>query len=123
MEKRPYFVIGDLVANCIVATAAVAVTAWLVGGAWGMIPGMVVGMIIGMIIALPLSLALLFPLLGVMEVVAPCMLSGMLGGMWGGMWPLGGAEILSWGIGTGVAVVVLIYGMNLFVTGPQKLGH
>lgn len=122
MEKRLYFVIGDLVANALVATAAVAFTAWLIGGAWGMIPGMLVGMVLGMVIALPLTLAFLFPILGVMEVMAPCMLSGMLGGMWGGMWPLAGGEILTWGIGTGVAVVVAIYGMNVVMTGPQKIG-
>ena len=83
MEKRLYFIIGDLFANAFVATVAVALTAWLLGGSWGMIPGMLVGMLIGMAVALPLSLALLSPILGVMEVISPCMISGMLGGMWG----------------------------------------
>lgn len=123
MEKRLYFVVGDLFANALVGTAAVAVTAGLIGGSWGMIPGMLVGMVVGMVVALPLSLGLLFPILGVMEVMAPCMLSGMLGGMWGGMWPLAGDEIVSWGVGTGIAVVVVIYGMNVFMTGPQKIGN
>jgi hypothetical protein len=121
MEKRPYFVIGDLVANVVVAMAGVAVATWLIGGSWGMIPGMIVGMVIGMAVSLPLSLAVFFPLLGVMEVMAPCMLSGMLGGMWGGMWPLDGAGILRWGLGTGVGVVAVIYAMNLLLTGPQQL--
>lgn len=121
MEKRPYFVIGDFAANILCATAAVAVTSWLIGGSWGMIPGMIVGMVLGMIVALPLSLALFFPILGVMEVMAPCMLSGMLGGMWGGMWPLAGSAILEWGIGTGVVVVIVIYAMNIFITGPQHI--
>ena len=121
MEKRLYFVVGDFVANIVVATAAVAVTSWLIGGAWGMIPGMIVGMVVGMIVALPLSLGCLFPLLGVMEVMAPCMLSGMLGGMWGGMWDLEGTAILQWGAGTGIAVVVVIYAMNIFMTGPQHV--
>ncbi len=122
MEKRLYFIIGDLVANAFVATAAVALTAWLIGGSWGMLPGMLAGMLLGMAIALPLTLALLFPILGVMEVMAPCMVSGMLGGMWGGMWPLAGAAILQWGIGTGVAVVVIIYAINAAMSGPQKVG-
>ncbi len=121
MEKRLYFVIGDFVSNVIVATAAVAVTTWLIGGSWGMIPGMIVGMVLGMIIAVPLSLTVFFPILGVMEVMAPCMLSGMLGGMWGGMWPLDGAGIVRWGAGTGVGVVVVIYALNLFMTGEQQL--
>jgi len=121
MEKRLYFIIGDLVANAFVATIAVAATGWLIGGSWGMIPGMLIGMLIGMIIALPVSLAMLAPLLGVMEVISPCMISGMLGGMWGGMMPLAGDEIFRWGIGTGVTVVVVIYIVNALVTGPQKI--
>lgn len=123
MEKRIYFIIGDLFANAVVATAAVALTAWLIGGAWGMIPGMIAGMVIGMVIALPLSLALLAPFLGAMEVLSPCMVSGMLGGMWGGMWPLTGDAIFRWGIGTSIAVVVVVYALNAVVAGPQKIGN
>jgi hypothetical protein len=121
MEKRPYFVIGDLIANILVATAAVALTAWLIGGSWGMIPGMIVGMVLGMIIAVPLTVALLAPLLGIMEVLAPCMLGAMFGGMWGGMWPLQGAEILRWGVGTGVVSFVVVYALNTVLSGPQRI--
>jgi len=121
MEKRLYFVLGDLFANMLVATIAVALTGWLIGGSWGMFPGMLAGMLVGMIIALPLSLGLLFPLLGVMEVITPCMISGMFGGMWGGMWPLAGAAILRWGIGTGIVVVITIYVLNAVMSGPQKI--
>jgi len=121
METRLYFVIGDCIANVFVATVAVALTTWLIGGAWGMIPGMIAGMVVGMLIAIPLSVGLLFPLLGVMEIMAPCMLSGMFGGMWGGMWPLTGAEIWKWGIGTGIVVVILIYVLNAGLSGPQKI--
>jgi len=122
MEKRPYFIIGDLLANALVATVAVAVSASLIGGGWGMIPGMLAGMVVGMLVALPLSLIVLFPLLGVMEVMAPCMLSGMLGGMWGGMWPLAGESVFRWGISTGIGVMVEIYMLNAIITGPQKTG-
>ena len=122
METRPLFVIGDLLANSFVATAAVALTAWLIGGSWGMLPGMLAGMLIGMLISLPLGLALLSPLLGVMEVMTPCMLSGMFGGMWGGMWPLDGGAIWLWGISTGIATVALIYALNAALTGPQRIG-
>jgi len=121
MEKRFLFVIGDLFANVLVATVAVALTTWLIGGSLGMFPGMLLGMLIGMAIALPLGLAVLTPILGVMEILTPCMLSGMFGGMWGGMWPLTGAEILQWGAGTGIAVIVIIYILNALMTGPQKI--
>ena len=123
MEKRPLFIIGDLFANALVATAATALTTWLIGGHWGMLPGMLIGMILGMAIALPLGLAMLSPLLGVMEVITPCMLSGMFGGMWGGMWSLSGSEVVNWGAGTGVAVVMIIYLLNAIMSGPQKLPH
>ena len=121
MEKRLPFIIGDLLANAFVATVSIAVTSWLIGGDWGMAAGMIDGMIIGMVVALILSLTMLVPVLGVMETLTPCMLSGMFAGMWGGMWSLTGAEILRWGIGAGLIVVVIIYALNLIVTGPQKL--
>jgi len=123
MEKRLYFIIGDLFANTFVATVAVALTAWLIGGSWGMVPGMLAGMIIGMLITLPLALGLLSPILGIMEVLSPCMISGMLGGMWGGMWPLAGSAVFSWGIGTGLIVMATIYLLNARMTGIQKATH
>ncbi len=123
MEKRLYFVIGDLLANMVIATIAVALTAWLIGGSWGMVPGMLGGMVIGMLITLPLALGLLAPLLGIMEVLSPCMISGMLGGMWGGMWPLAGNAVFSWGIGTGTIVMVMIYVLNARMTGIQKISN
>ena len=122
MEKRLYFVIGDLFANAFVATVAVGLTAWLIGGSWGMIPGMLVGMVLGTLIAGLLSLGPLSLMFGVLEVIAPCMLSGMLGGMWGGMWPLAGTAMLRWGVGTGVVVIATVYALNAVMTGPQKIG-
>ena len=52
MEKRLYFIIGDLFANALIATIAVALTTWLIGGSWGMIPGMLVGMLFESIVML-----------------------------------------------------------------------
>ena len=121
METRLYFVLGDLFANVLVASAAAGLCTWLIGGSWGMLPGMLTGMLLGMLVAMLISLPLLSPLLGVMEVMSPCMLSGMFGGMWGGMWQLGGAEVMSWGIGTGLVVIVAIYALNAVTTGPQEL--
>jgi len=39
------------------------------------------------------------------------------------MWPLAGIAILQWGIGTGIAVIVVIYALNIIMTGPQKIGN
>ena len=116
-----YFVLGDLFANVLVASAAAGISTWLIGGSWGMLPGMIVGMLLGMFVAMLISLPLLSPLLGVMEVMSPCMLSGMFGGMWGGMWSLTGSQVLSWGIGTGLVVIVAIYALNAYKSGPQEI--
>lgn len=120
MEKRFYFVLGDLVTSVVAAIATTGLAVWLIGGAFGMVPGMLVGMLLGMVVALFLTL-LISPLLGLMEVLTLGMLSGMIGGMWGGMWPLSGGEIVRWGAGTGVAVFVVIYLLNAAMTGPQRL--
>jgi hypothetical protein len=120
MESRWYFIVGDLAANILVATAAVALSTWLIGGAWGMVPGMLAGMLIGMALALFPFFGLLSIALGVMEVMTPCMLSGMIGGMIGGMLDLTGAEIWSWGSGTGVTVLALVYALNATISGPQR---
>jgi len=116
-----YFVLGDLFANVLVASAAAGLSTWLIGGSWGMLPGMIAGMLLGLLVALLISLPLLSPLLGVMEILSPCMLSGMFGGMWGGMWSLTGAEVLSWGIVTGLVVIIAIYALNDVRSGPQEL--
>jgi hypothetical protein len=121
METRPLFVLGDFAANIFVATAITAVTSLLIGGSLGMWPGMIAGMLLGMALALPLGFGLMAPWLGVMEVATPTMLSGMFAGMWGGMWDLSAAEMLRWGAGTGVAVVVVIYALNAVMSGPQRV--
>lgn len=120
MERRLPFVLGDLLANVLVATVATAAATWLLGGAWGMAAGAVLGMGLGGLIGLVLAAVALMPLLGALEVLTPCMVSGMLGGMWGGMWSLAAAGVLAWGAGTGLAVVAAIYGLNAVLTGPRQ---
>lgn len=119
METRPLFIIGDVLANVLVAIIAIAAATWLIGGAWGMVGGMVAGMVLGSVIGLILCLLGLMLLLGAMEALTPCMMSGMLGGMWGAIWTLTGGEVLSWGTGTGLVVVAAIYGLNFVMTGPR----
>ena len=121
METRLAFVLGDLLANALVAIAATAAATWLIGGGWGMAAGGILGMGLGGVIGLVLAGAALMPLLGALEVLTPCMVSGMLGGMWGGMWPLAAGGVLAWGTGTGLAVVAGIYALNAVLTGPRRM--
>ncbi len=84
MERRPYFVLGDLL-SCTVAGAAVAlVVTRVVSPAWSQWLAMPVGMVLGMLVAVPVSLIFVVPF-GFMEVLLPGMLVGMLAGMWAGM--------------------------------------
>ncbi len=84
MERRVYFILGDLLA-CIVAGAAGGWLAQLtVPGDWfvpiGMGTGMALGMLAGMIGGF-----LLTPFFGSIEVMLPAVLSGMVAGMGIGM--------------------------------------
>lgn len=121
MENRPYFIAGDIGANILVATVCLAVTTWLIGGSWGMLPGMVAGVLVGMFIAMMLSMGWLVRVLGIMEIMTPCMLTGMFAGMFGGMWSLGFGDILLLGPATGLATLFVIYALNAGMAGPQRL--
>jgi len=122
MEKRIYFIAGDLISNIVVGIVSVAVTTLLIGGNMPMLPGMLAGMVVGMTIAMGLSMGVLAPRLGIMEVMMPCMVTGMLGGMYGGMFSFGIVDTLKWGAATGITVLTVIYLLNSALTGPQKLG-
>lgn len=84
MERRVYFILGDLL-SCIVAGAA---GGWLIllvmPGDWFVLLGMVIGMALGMVAGMLVG-ALFSPLFGAMELMLPASLSGMLGGMVVGM--------------------------------------
>ena len=121
MEKRLYFVAGDILSNIVVGIVSVGVTTLLIGGSMGMWPGMLAGMVIGMVLAMGLSMGVLAPRLGIMEIMMPCMMTGMFGGMWGGMVPLGIVDTLQWGAATGVTVLTIMYLLNAAISGPQKL--
>ena len=120
MEFRPYFLIGDIVANCAVGALAAMLAAWVTSSGWPMPVGMLVGMGLGMFVGLIASLTVFTPLLGAMEVMVPCMLVGMISGMAGGMWPLTAADAAVWGASIGLGVVVFVGLLNAFLKGPQK---
>ena len=84
MERRPYFIIGDII-NCALAGAAGGWLTWLVvTDGWSALAaiaaGMVIGMMAGMLVGLFCS-----PFFGIMEVILPAALAGQMGGMAGGL--------------------------------------
>jgi len=81
MDKRLYFLFGDVLGNALTGALVGWACAMLVDQSWHMLTAMLVGMCAGMGLSLLLSL-MIMPLFGGMEVMIPVMLTGMLAGMW-----------------------------------------
>ncbi len=124
MDKRIYFVIGDVLVNVAIALLVALVSFWLVSTNWNMMVAMwlmmFVGMLLAMLLALPAGI-----LFGAMEVMLPMKLSGMLSGMVVGMWAAMQPITLSQAIGVGGTVglisVVLVWLLNSRIRGVQTL--
>ncbi len=80
MERRIYFVIGDLTACALAGAATGWLGQFLIPADWFVPLGMLIGTAIGMFIGM-LSGLLLSPLFGAFEVMLPAALGGMLAGM------------------------------------------
>ncbi len=119
MEVRPYFLVGDVVANAGVGAIAAVVVTWIGLATWPMPLGMLAGMVLGMVVGLVAALAVLSLLLGAMEVFVPCMLSGMLAGMVASMGSIGTLPPAASGALVGVATLLCIYIANAVLSGEQ----
>jgi hypothetical protein len=117
-ERRPYFVIGDLICNALAGAVVGTTVVWLVDVGWSPALGMFAGMVVGSFIAMLLAMAG-STLWGALEVMLPMMSTGMVVGMLAGMSAasrtmttttvsIGGALV-------GVAVLVGTYSLNAYV--------
>ena len=118
METRPYFVLGDVLANSVVGALVGVASAALFGPGWNMIIAMLVGMALGMVISLPALLGFVV-FFGAMEVMVPAMTTGMVAGMVvsmsATMGPLSFASAAVLGVKSGLGVLVAIYLANIIV--------
>ena len=118
METRPYFVLGDVLANSVVGALVGVASAALFGPGWNMIIAMFVGMVLGMVISLPALLGFVV-FFGAMEVMLPAMTTGMVAGMVvsmsATMGPLSFASAAVLGVKSGLGVLVAIYLANIIV--------
>ena len=118
MEKRVYFLFGDVLSNSVVGILVGLAAASLIGTGWPMFIGMLVGMLIGMLVSF-LGPIVFCPWFGAHEVMLPTMLTGMLSGMVFGMWaamqPLSTGTVVGIGalIGLGVAIAAWISSARL----------
>ena len=110
MERRFYFVVGDLLAVSTAGAVAGLAACGAIAEGWNMILAMLVGMVIGMLVATPTAF-LFMPFFGAMEVMMPVMLAGMLSGMWVGMAEamtgLSGGAAAGWGLRVGLLALGL----------------
>lgn len=84
LERRPYFLLGDILACTATGAAAAWVTHALLPGGWIILAGMITGMVLGMMIGVVAGLVFQ-PIFGALEVALPAGLAGMAGGVAGGM--------------------------------------
>ena len=124
MEKRLYFLLGDLLASALTGALAgwwvVDTVDFGLTGMIAMVVAMFMGMAMGMVAGLLMGL-LFTPLFGAMEVMIPIMLAGMVVGMVVGMASVGVAlsEAVAVGYGAlaGVLCLFAVYGVNLYLSG------
>ncbi len=120
MDNRLYFVLGDILANIVIAALIGALAVVIVDTGWNMWLAMVLMMVIGMALALPG--AFLFGYwFGAMEIMVPVMQAGMWSGMVVGMWqamsPLSVQQGMLIGAVTGLVVLNVIWVANVALRG------
>lgn len=126
MDKRIYFVVGDVLVNAAIGLLVAVVSYWLVNTSWNMFIAMwlmmFVGMVLAMLFALPAGI-----LFGAMEVMLPMKLSGMLSGMVVGMWaamqPIALSQAIGVGTTMGLISIVLVWFLNSRIRGVQTLAE
>jgi len=120
VERRLYFVVGDLVA-CV---GSGALAGWggdaLVTPSWNPLLAMLAGMTLGMLLTLMVDFACFLPLFGSLEVMLPSMLSGMLAGMATGMavamgHDLAASRVIATGGTIGAGVFVATYAADVLI--------
>ena len=120
MERRFYFLAGDLLSNAVMGAAAAWLAAAIVDPSWSMPAGMFAGMLGGMGLGL-LLMPVFVGLFGAMEVMLPVMLTAMLSGMVFGMadaMQAPAVQLLLFGGGAiGILVLLLTYAIDAVLHG------
>ena len=123
MERRPYFIFGDLLACIVTGAAAGWVTYAVIPGDWHPLIGMALGMVLGMLVGMVGGL-LFAPLFGDMEVSLPASLGGMVAGsansMLRGMMEFGPGGALWIGALAGLACLAFTYVLQARLHGVVK---
>lgn len=112
MERRAYFILGDLLACAATGAAAGWAAHAVVPGGWYALAGMALGMFIGFLVGL-FGGVLFTPFFGSLEIAMPTGLAGMVAGsgvgMFGGMAGVDAATALWIGALAGLACLAFTY--------------
>lgn len=123
LERRLYFIAGDILANGFTGMAAAWLASAMVDPSWSMPVAMLAGMFIATGFALIL-MPLFVGLFGAMEVMLPVMLGAMLAGMVFGMahnmQEMTTALVLSGGAALGILALLFSYGVDARLHGGHK---
>lgn len=122
MEKRPYFVFGDIAACAVAGAAAAWLTYIAVPGGWFPLLAMMAGMALGMVAGFVAG-TLFSPLFGAFEIALPTALSGMLAGGIVGMRPglVDGPAAALWvGALIGLVCLAFVYLMQSRLRGEAE---
>ena len=123
MERRLYFVFGDLLASVVTGGAAGWITYVVIPGGWHSLIAMMLAMVLGMLVGTVGGL-LFAPLFGDLEVALPVGLGGMVAGsatsMLRGMVEFGPAMALWVGALAGLACLAYTYVLQARLHGEAK---
>ena len=116
MERRLYFVFGDLLSNAAGGAVAAAGVALLVGAGWPLPIGMIVGMAAGGLAAMLLA-SISGLLFGVLELMLPMMTTGMAAGMLAAMDASSGTVHVGAAAARGAVVGAVVLGATYVFNG------
>ena len=123
MERRLYFVFGDLLASAVTGAAAGWIIYAVIPGGWHALIGMALGMVLGMLVGTVCGL-LFAPLFGDLEIALPVGLGGMVAGsaisMLRGMAEFGPGTALWAGALAGLACLAYTYVLQARLHGEAK---
>ena len=111
MERRLYFLLGDLGSNALAGALVAAVSVTVFAGDWPVLVAMPLGMLVGMGLGMVVALAASF-WFGAFEVMLPVATTGMLVGMLGPMQDMSVPRAALAGALVGVVVLAATYALN-----------
>jgi hypothetical protein len=123
LERRYFFVAGDILSNGVMGIVAALLAMSIVDTSWHMLVAMLAGMAAGMGISIIL-MPIFVGFFGAMEVMLPAMLTAMLAGMVfgmvGSMQVLTTLEVVTGGGLTGILTLLLTYAADARIRGRSR---